>query len=198
MKDELELVSEGSEMSQPLDFEAFMQSYQDMVFSNAARLLGNPTEAEDIAQEVFLKAYERFAELSQSPTAGGWLKTVTRNLCLNHLSRYRARWRFFSEMRTEADDSEAYEANLPAPETHDQTVNTADQRQLLEEALQKLPENQRVPLVLYHFEGMHYEEIAEKLGASLSKVKTDIFRGRELLRRKLKWKLETESALQPA
>jgi RNA polymerase sigma-70 factor (ECF subfamily) len=198
MKDELEPVSEGSEMSQPLDFEAFMQSYQDMVFSNAARLLGDPTEAEDIAQVVFLKAYERFAELSQSPTVGGWLKTVTRNLCLNHLSRYRARWRFFSEMRTETDDSEAYEANLPAPETHDQAVNTADQRQLLEEALQKLPENQRVPLVLYHFEGMRYEEIAEKLGASLSKVKTDIFRGREALRRKLKWKLETESALQPA
>src|SRR5450756_1563497 len=85
MKDELEPVSEGSAMGQPLHFEAFMQSYQDMVFGTAARLLGNPTEAEDIAQEVFLKAYERFTELSQSPTAGGWLKTVTRNLCLNHL-----------------------------------------------------------------------------------------------------------------
>jgi RNA polymerase sigma-70 factor (ECF subfamily) len=198
MNDELEPVSEGSAMDQPLHFEAFMQSYQNMVFSTAARLLGNPTEAEDIAQEVFVKAYERFAELSQSPTAGGWLKTVTRNLCLNHLTRYRARWRFFSEMRIEADDSEAYEANLPAPETHDQAVNTSDQRQLLEEALQKLPESQRIPLVLYHFESLRYEEIAEKLGMSLSKVKTDIFRGREALRRKLKWKLDIEPALQPA
>lgn len=198
MKDELEPVSEGSAMGQPLHFEAFMQSYQDMVFGTAARLLGNPTEAEDIAQEVFLKAYERFAELSQSPTAGGWLKTVTRNLCLNHLSRYRARWRFFSEIRTDPDDSEAYEAGLPAPETHNQELNTADQRQLLEEALQKLPASQRVPLVLYHFESLRYEEIAGKLGLSLSKVKTDIFRGREALRRKLKWKMETEAALQPA
>jgi RNA polymerase sigma-70 factor (ECF subfamily) len=198
MKDELEPVSEGSAMDQPLHFEAFMQSYQNMVFSTAARLLGNPTEAEDIAQEVFLKAYERFAELSQSPTAGGWLKTVTRNLCLNHLSRYRARWRFFSELRTDTDESESFEADLPAPETHDQELNTADQRQLLEEALQKLPQSQRVPLVLYHFESLRYDEIAEKLGMSLSKVKTDIFRGREALRRKLKWKVETEPALQPA
>jgi RNA polymerase sigma-70 factor, ECF subfamily len=198
VKDELEPVSEGSKMDQPLQFEAFMQSYQDMVYSTAARLLGNQTEAEDIAQEVFLKAYERFAELSQSPTVGGWLKTVTRNLCLNHLSRYRARWRFFSEMRSETDDSDTYEADLPAPPTHDQEMNTADQRHLLEQALMKLPESQRIPLVLYHFESLRYDEIAEKLGLSLSKVKTDIFRGREALRRKLRWKLETESALQPA
>jgi len=67
-------------MTDPQQFEVFVKSYQNMVFSTAVRLLGNPTEAEDIAQEVFLKAFERFEELSVSPTAGGWLKTVTRNL----------------------------------------------------------------------------------------------------------------------
>ena len=86
------------DMTDTDQFEAFMRAYQNMVFTTAVRLLGNPVEAEDVSQEVFLKAFERFGELRQSPTVGGWLKTVTRNLCLNHLSRYRARWRFFSEM----------------------------------------------------------------------------------------------------
>jgi RNA polymerase sigma-70 factor, ECF subfamily len=178
-------------MTDPQQFEAFVKSYQNMVFATAIRLLGNETEAEDVSQEVFLKAYERFEELSVSPTAGGWLKTVARNLCLNHLSRYRARWRFFSEMTAGTADEER-EVEWAAPDTHEQQVATADQRELLEAALHKLPEAQRVPLVLYHFEDLGYEEIAAKLRISLSKVKTDIHRGREALRKKLKLSLAGE------
>ena len=87
-------------MTNPAQFEQFMRNYQNMVFSTALRLLASEAEAKDISQEVFLKAYERFAELETSPTAGGWLRTVATNLCLNHLTRYRNRWRFFSELTT--------------------------------------------------------------------------------------------------
>src|SRR5947209_19803551 len=93
-------------MPDPQQFEAFMAKYQNMVFSTAMRLLANPTEAEDVAQEVFLRAYERFSELGQSPTAGGWLKTVATNLSLNHLSRYRARWSFFSELASSREQED--------------------------------------------------------------------------------------------
>lgn len=165
-------------------FEAFMTAYQNMVFTTAVRLLGNPAEAEDISQEVFLKAYERFEELRESPTAGGWLKTVTTNLSLNHLSRYRSRWRFFSEMLSSDDEHES-SFDVAAPETMNQSLDQSDYRRMLENALHKLPSAQRVPLVLYHFEDFSYEEIAAKLKISLSKVKTDIFRARENLRRKL-------------
>lgn len=178
-------------MTDAHQFEAFMKAYQDMVFTTAVRLLGNEAEAEDVSQEVFLKAYERYGDLSHSPTAGGWLKTVTRNLCLNHLSRYRARWRFFSEMVCE-DKNEDYEIDFAAPDTFEKDVAQHDHRQLLEAALQSLPAAQRVPLVLYHFEELSYEEIAAKLRISLAKLKTDIFRGREALRRKLKFNLPDE------
>ena len=179
-------------MTDAEQFEAFMKAYQNMVFTTASRLLGNDAEAEDVSQEVFLKAYERFAELKQSPTSGGWLKTVTRNLCLNHLTRYRARWRFFSEMVSERDTGEESAPEWAAPDTHDQIVATDDHRQLLETALKKLPAAQRVPLVLYHFEDLSYEDIAARLRVSLSKVKTDIHRGRDALRRKLRLKLAGE------
>jgi RNA polymerase sigma-70 factor (ECF subfamily) len=68
----------------------------------------------------------------------------------------------------------------------------ADRKELVEKALASLPPGQRVPLVLYHMEGLQYDEIATKLGISMGKVKTDIFRGREALRRKLKLKLDEE------
>lgn len=169
-----------------------MQNYQNMVFSTAMRLVVNQSEAEDISQEVFLKAYERFGELRDSPTAGGWLKTVATNMSLNHLSRYRARWSFFSELLNRPGEEEERELEFAAPEDVDETLARSDRQEVVEKALQKLPAAQRVPLVLYHLEGLRYEEIALKLKVSLGKVKTDIFRGREALRNKLRIQLADE------
>ena len=165
-------------------FEAFVRTYQDMVYATAVRLLGNPAEAEDVAQSVFLKAFEQFDSLSSSPTAAGWLKTVARNTCLNHLSRYRSRWRFFSELGPSDDDAgPGYEDSIESPDSPARTLEQADDRERLEEALRSLPAHQRVPLVLFHFESRSYQEIADTLGVSLGKVKTDIHRGREALKR---------------
>jgi RNA polymerase sigma-70 factor (ECF subfamily) len=166
-------------------FEAFVRSYQDMVYGMAVRLLGNPAEAEDVAQSVFLKAFQRFDEIGASPSAGGWLKTVTRNACLNHLSRYRARWRFFSELGDDRGQPSDYKAGLQAPGSPDEELERSDERERLERALRALPDHQRVPLVLFHFEDLSYQEIAQLVGVSLAKVKTDIHRGRDTLRRTL-------------
>lgn len=164
-------------------FEAFVLRFQDMVFATAYRLLGRPADAEDVAQTVFLRAFERFDQIGDSPAAPGWLKTVTTNLCLNHLSRHRSRWRLFSELRREGDDGESagFEATLTAA-THDDELETADRQKALEDALKQLPDHQRVPLVLYHYEERSYQDIATLLGVSLGKVKTDIHRGREALK----------------
>ncbi len=162
-----------------------MRSYQDMVYSTAMRLLGSDADAQDMAQEAFMRAYDHFADLQGSTTAGGWLKTVTRNLCLNHLTRYRARWRFFSEFSRDDDDRDDRAWDVPVEDRSLQDAGGGDRRELLEQALLKLPASQRVPLVLYHFDDLSYEEIAAQLKVSLSKLKTDIHRGREALRRKL-------------
>jgi RNA polymerase sigma-70 factor, ECF subfamily len=172
-------------MTDTTQFEEFMSAYQDMVYATAYRLLGNPVEAQDIAQEAFVRAWNHFPDLVGSPTAGGWLKTVTRNLCLNHLERYRARWKFFTDLTREDDEGSERELEFAAPDTLDQTLLTADQREIIEEALEKLPKDQRVALVLYHFEDLDYAEIAARLKVSLGKVKTDIHRARLTLLKKL-------------
>jgi RNA polymerase sigma-70 factor, ECF subfamily len=157
-----------------------MRAYQDMVFSTASRLTGNDRQAEDIAQEVFLRAYEHFADLRTSPTRGGWLKTVATNLTLNYLSRYRRRWRMFSELKREDEEPAAGPAaTVPDPALED--LNAEQRRTLIDAALRRLPEHQRLPLVLYHFEELSYEEIALRLHASVAKIKTDIRRARAAL-----------------
>jgi RNA polymerase sigma-70 factor (ECF subfamily) len=160
------------EMAEEEEFEMFIRSYQNMVFSVSARIVGNLTDAEDITQEVFIKAYDRFRELRTSDTVGGWLKTVATNLSINHLNRYRARWRFFSEQ------AEPIEVAV-------EEEKESDRKEAVELAIRKLPDAQRVPLVLFHFQEMSYEEIAAKLQISLAKVKSDIHRGRETLKKLL-------------
>jgi RNA polymerase sigma-70 factor (ECF subfamily) len=155
-----------------------MRDYQNMVFTTAVRLTGNEAQAEDIAQEVFIKAHRHYAMLAESPTAGGWLKTVATRLSLNHLQRYRNRWRFFSELRAEPDEPEV---EFAAPDHFFADVDAAERREALEKGLGQLPDTQRIPLVLFHFHDLPYEDIAAQLRVSLSKVKTDIRRGRAAL-----------------
>lgn len=167
----------GASVTDAAKFEAFVLEFQDLVYGTAVRLLGNPTEAEDVAQTVFLKAFERFDQIGGSPSAPGWLKTVTTNTCLNHLSRYRNRWRFFSELDRTPD---------PGPEgpwtSGTLDPKPADLESVLDSALRALPAHQRVPIVLFHFDELSYQDIAARLGVPLSKVKSDIHRGREALR----------------
>jgi RNA polymerase sigma-70 factor (ECF subfamily) len=185
MNEETPVQATEQGMVAPIDFTTFMRSYQDMVYTTAVRLLGNEAQAEDISQDVFLKAFEHWDNLKASDTAGGWLKTVTTNLSINHLQRYRKRWRFFSEITHRDDEEEEREVEFASQENFLDGLGQADRRAWVERALANLPEHQRVPLVLFHFEELPYEAIAKRLGVSLSKVKTDILRGREALMKAL-------------
>jgi RNA polymerase sigma-70 factor, ECF subfamily len=185
-------------------FEAFVRRFQDMVFATAVRLLGSASDAEDVAQGVFLRAFQRFDELRDNPAAPGWLKTATRNACINHLTRYRKRWTLFSEMgddreppaargvmgraaRADAGRGVAAGGFDPAAAGDSPAVllERGEDLARLEAALKALPDAQRVPLVLFHFEELSYQDIATTLGISLAKVKIDIFRGRDALRKAL-------------
>jgi RNA polymerase sigma-70 factor (ECF subfamily) len=184
-------------MTVPLDFTTFMRNYQDMVYSTAVRLVSNEAQAEDISQEVFIKAHEHWDSLRGSPTAGGWLKTVATNLSINHLQRYRKRWSFFSDLVHRSDEGEEREVEFAAPDTFFDEMDATERRAQLEAALARLPDHQRIPLVLFHFEDLPYDEIAKRLRVSLSKVKTDILRGREALAKILVRRGPTHEAFQP-
>lgn len=163
-------------------FEAFLRAHQHKVYATAVRLVGRPSDAEDIAQTTFLRAWERFDALCDNPAAGGWLTTVATNLALNHLSRHRPRWRLFSELSSDDAGEPGFEATIPAEAPAGDPLARADEAAQLERALRALPPHQRVPIVLFHFDEQSYEQIAERLRVSVGKIKTDIHRGRLALR----------------
>lgn len=197
-RDDSPVHPDPAELKAP-DFTSFMRLYQDMVYSTAARVVGNAAQAEDIAQEVFIRAHARFDDLGRSPTAGGWLKTVAMNLSINHVQRYRKRWSFFSELGRPRDGESDDQPVDFADEWQDPLLGLAaeERRARVDQALEHLPDHQRVPLVLFHFEEVPYDEIARRLGVSLAKVKTDILRGRAALARFLTLNDQPEDALFP-
>jgi RNA polymerase sigma-70 factor (ECF subfamily) len=181
LSDGIPVQTSKAEGDRNAEFTKFMRTYQNMVFSTAARLSGNDAQAEDIAQEVFLRAHKRFDELRDNPRAAGWLKTVATNLTFTHLTRYRKRWVFFSQMQSSDEGDEDPVLDFASDESVVEDVRSDERHDYVEAALRELPEHQRVPLVLFHFEEMPYEQIAQKLRVSLPKVKTDIHRARTAL-----------------
>jgi RNA polymerase sigma-70 factor (ECF subfamily) len=181
LSDDTPVQTPKKEGDRQAEFTKFMRTYQNMVFSTAARLSGNDTQAEDIAQEVFLRAHRKFDELRDNPRAAGWLKTVATNLTFTYLTRYRKRWVFFSQLQPADEAEDDPMLDFASDESVVEEVRDEERHDYVEAALKELPEHQRVPLVLFHFEELPYEDIAQRLRVSLPKVKTDIHRARQAL-----------------
>ena len=170
------------------DTEAFAElvgKYRDPIVSFASRILDDPIEAQDVAQEVFVKAFSASRRLRLTARFRNWLYVIARNLCLNELRR-RARHRVIPLNLYEACSQEC------VPIEHSGSVcgsiEALAQQELLakvEEGLSNLPEQQRIALVLLSDGSVSYEEIAGILQTSMSATKSLIHRGRETLKRRL-------------
>lgn len=172
----------------PLErFEQLVRDHQDAVYTVALRLLAREADALDVVQTTFLRAWQRISVVSAHPAPRAWLRMVAANLSLNHLQRYRSRWRLFSEMTP--DDAASPDESAPAREAaQDACLEaavaeiTSERLARLRDALLALPDSLRVPLVLHVYEDLSYRDIADRLGVSMGKVKTDIHRAKAALR----------------
>lgn len=172
-------------MSHPLPFETLFADYREMVFGVAFRHLDNSAEAEDVTQEVFFRLWQNYPERVGAQTVGGWLKSVARNLCFNHLGRYRARCETFTDLTRLDETRDRALENSAAPDVKDADHLAEDRWRLLSQALCHLTADQRSALMLHHVEEIPFPEIARQLGISAGKAKSDAFRARTSLRRRL-------------
>ena len=172
-------------LTQPIEFEDLLRTHKQMVFNTAFRLLANVAEAEDISQEVFLLLWKHFPDKVEPKTTSGWLKVVTRNLCLNHLQRYRARWVTFTDLSYEDCEGGRRTLEFVDSKNTDTAGFAADQHELIARLLATLTADQRAVFQLCHFEDLDYAEVALRLKVSLGKIKTDAFRARATLRKRL-------------
>jgi len=173
-------------------FEELVEKYKQPVMNLLYRTLVDATEAEDLAQNVFLQVYKSAHRYRASAKFSTWLFTIARNLCLNEIRR-RSRHPAESLDAGDADHGEeprlqVREPSSPAP---DMAAVRGELHQKVELAISQLPENQRLAILLCREEELSYEGIADVLGCSVSATKSLIHRARETLKHKLKPYLET-------
>jgi RNA polymerase sigma-70 factor, ECF subfamily len=173
-------------------FAELVDRYKQPVLNLAWRMLRDATEAEDLAQNVFIQVHKSAHRYEASSKFSTWLFTIARNLCLNEIRR---------RSRHSAESIDALHPDgdgRPAQQFEDKTTFSPPDSLLhgelvkkIEEAVAELPENQRTAILLCRQDELSYEEIAKILGCSLSATKSLIHRGRETLKQKLKPYLRT-------
>ena len=157
--------------------DALIRRYQVRIFNFARTLTANDSDAEDLAQETFTRAFRGLGRFRGESSFKNWLYQIATNVGRTHVSR-RARQAPVWDRRVEADDIPEPLVASPTPNIEDTTMR----RQALDQALSTLPRDLRLTLVLRDVEGLEYQEIAAVLDVPIGTVMSRIFRARRRLR----------------
>lgn len=150
-----------------------VERHQRLVFGLALHLLRSREEAEDVAQEAFLRVYRQISQLQDDLDFLPYIKRVTSNLCMDRLRRRRTENKYLDYNQ---------EIEIPDYQTPEQVAVRQAEQSALRQALDALPEMYREVLVMHYAGGLTYEKIAEALRQPMSIVKNRIYRGKKLLK----------------
>lgn len=163
-------------------FRQLVERHQNAVIGTVAKMLGNPSDAEDISQQVFLRIWRNAARYRPDAKFTTYLFTITRNLVFNE-TRRRGRKKEISADELEENPRRQIEED---PDRRpDAELLQAELRQAVDAAIAALPETQRMAVILRRYDQLSYDEIADVLELSVSAVKSLLFRARSTLREAL-------------
>lgn len=165
-------------------FTDLVDRHRDAVVNLTYRYLGNRTDAEDLAQEVFLKVYRARDRYEPAAKFTTWLYRVAANACLNEV-RDRKRRPTFGAAAFDAGEEPSLPASDRAASSPLEEAERSEMREHVRAALSELPERQRMALLLNKFHGLGYEEMAEALAMTVPAVKSLLVRARENVRRRI-------------
>jgi len=176
--DDAELVAKA--IGAPADlrpFEELVRRHEGKVLANCRHLTGSADDAQDLAQEVFVKAFFALKRFRGESRFATWIQRIKVNHCLNFLRKKK------NKHHVDVDDPvhESHEA-MQVEADAEQAVDDQDRRHRIAAALDQVPETLRIPLVMCDLDEMPYQEIADTLGLGLSAAKMRIKRGREAFR----------------
>lgn len=169
-------------------FDELVERYQHKIYHYAKRMVGNETDAEDITQDVFLKALQSLRTFREESSLQTWLFRIATNLCRDTLRRRQREkgWLRLWQERNSEHCSETVEWELPDRRADPATqLLNQELSALLDEAIDRLPVAMREVLVMHDMEEMPYEEIAQALGIPLGTVKSRLFHARARIRQAL-------------
>jgi RNA polymerase sigma-70 factor (ECF subfamily) len=171
---DLELIQKTAEGDENA-FEQLITKHEDKVYSTVYRYVGDRTEAEDVAQEVFVKVWQKAGSFRGKSRFSTWLYRIVANQCLSHRRR----------RRREPEPLDPVNVDDQKTDSPEDEIEKKEQLEAVRLAVDSLPERQRLALILAKYEGKAYKEIAEIMGVSLSSVESLIHRARTTLRKKL-------------
>lgn len=163
-------------------FRQLVERHQHAVVGTIAKMLRDPAEAEDLAQRAFLRVWKHAPRWRPDAKFTTYLFTIVRNLVYNETRRRSRRREISSDERAEEAGRESPADSRERPDAEAERSEVGEE---IDRVLASLPETQRLAVVLYAYESLSYEEIAEVLGTSVSSVKSLMFRARTTLRDRL-------------
>jgi RNA polymerase sigma-70 factor (ECF subfamily) len=181
---------EGRTTGPALAFDSIVQEHKNRIYTYICRLTQNDPEAEDLTQEVFVRAYQSFSAFRREAAVDTWLYRIATNLVIDRVRRSRR-----APQRVEPGDGEEGDDLGALPSAARETDPAASaqlgelQRQV-RQAITTLPPKLRAAVVLHDIEGLCYEDVAAALGCPVGTVKSRLFNARAALRRKLKGYVE--------
>jgi len=164
-------------------FEQLVERHQRLVVGTVGRMLGTNSDAEDIAQQVFVRVWKNLKRYEPRAKFTTWLLKITRNLVFNELRRRSRHPAVPLQSETDEEERPLKDENAVSP---DATLLEHELQEAVDAAIAQLPETQRMAVILRRYEELSYEEIAEALDQSVSAVKSLLFRARTELRESLK------------
>jgi RNA polymerase sigma-70 factor, ECF subfamily len=167
-------------------FADIVEIYSNSIFQLGYRMLGNRHEAEDIAQEAFIRAYVNIKTFNQDLKFSTWLFRIATNLCIDRIRKKKPDYYLDAEV-SGTDGLTMYSqlsSNSPLPENE---LESLELQESVQKEILKLPEKYRSVIVLKYMEELSLNEISEILDMPLGTVKTRIHRGREALRQQLRY-----------
>ena len=166
-------------------FEELVIIYQDKVYSHCHYLAGNPDDAQDLAQDVFVQAFRGMRSFRNDADFGTWLHRITVNLWINFCRRNKKVITFSIDEPLYTQESEMARELAASQESPLEIVERSEFNGMVQQALNRLLPEYRTVLVLREMEGYNYDEIAAALGCSLGTVKSRINRGRKALKKEV-------------
>jgi RNA polymerase sigma-70 factor (ECF subfamily) len=164
-------------------FEQLVERHQRMVIGTVGRMLGTNSDAEDIAQQVFVRVWKNVKRYEPRAKFTTWLLKITRNLVFNELRRRSRHPAVPLQSETDEEERPLKDEHAVSP---DATLLEHELQEAVDAAIAQLPETQRMAVILRRYEELSYEEIAQTLDQSVSAVKSLLFRARTELRENLK------------
>lgn len=167
-------------------FKAIVERYQRRVINVGYRFLGNQEDAEDVAQETFLRLYLSARSYKPKAELFTYLYTIVTHLALNRL-RKKKRLRWFSLDQLGRNGEAGIDQEVPADpaDQPDQSLERAEREAIVRRALDTLPAAQKTTVILSRYEGLSYKQIAEVMDISVSAVESKLHRAKQTLRKKL-------------